>query len=105
MANTALLCKIVNFQRQKNRTSRSSCLRVGACFVLRKIIEEYNLKEILGEYFEQRDLGLFLDLAVYSIIAENNAAQYYPDYTYNHPLFANGMKQYSDSTVSDFLNP
>ena len=88
----------------KNRTSRSSCLRVGAYFVLRKIIEEYNLAELLGGYFEQRDLGLFLDLAVYSIIAENNAAQYYPDYTYNHPLFTNGMKQYSDSTVSDFLN-
>ena len=88
----------------KNRTSRSSCLRVGAYFVLRKIIEEYNLVELLGGYFEQLDLGLFLDLAVYSIIAENNAAQYYPDYTYNHPLFTNGMKQYSDSTVSDFLN-
>ena len=88
----------------KNRTSRSSCLCVGAYFVLRKIIEEYNLVELLGGYFEQRDLGLFLDLAVYSIIAENNAAQYYPDYTYNHPLFTNGMKQYSDSTVSDFLN-
>lgn len=88
----------------KNRTSRSSCLRVGAYFVLRKIIEEYNLVEFLSGYFEQRDLGLFLDLAVYSIIAENNAAQYYPDYTYNHPLFTNGMKQYSDSTVSDFLN-
>ena len=89
---------------KKNRTSRSSCLRVGAYFVLRKIIEEYNMVELLGGYFEQRDLGLFLDLAVYSIIAENNAAQYYPDYTYNHPLFTNGMKQYSDSTVSDFLN-
>ena len=88
----------------KNRTSRSSCLRVGAYFVLRKIIEEYDLVELLDKYFEQRDLGLFLDLAVYSIIAENNAAQYYPDYTYNHPLFTNGMKQYSDSTVSDFLN-
>ena len=88
----------------KNRTSRSSCLRVGAYFVLRKIIEEYNLVEFLGGYFEQCDLGLFLDLAVYSIIAENNAAQYYPDYTFNHPLFTNGMKQYSDSTVSDFLN-
>ena len=88
----------------KNRTSRSTCLRVGAYFVLRKIIEEYNLVEFLGGYFEQCDLGLFLDLAVYSIIAENNAAQYYPDYIYNHPLFTNGMKQYSDSTVSDFLN-
>ena len=88
----------------KNRTSRSSCLRVGAYFVLRKIIEECSLKDILGKYFESRDMGLFLDLAVYSIIAENNAAQYYPDYTYNHPLFTEKMKQYSDSTVSDFLN-
>ena len=71
----------------KNRTSRSSCLRVGTYFVLRKIIEECSLNDILGKYFGSRDMGLFLDLAVYSIIAENNAAQYYPDYTYNHPLF------------------
>ena len=88
----------------KNRTSRSSCLRVGAYFVLRKLIEECSLKDILGKYFGSCDMGLFLDLAVYSIIAENNAAQYYPDYTYNHPLFTEKMKQYSDSTVSDFLN-
>ena len=88
----------------KNRTSRSSCLRVGTYFVLRKIIEECSLNDILGKYFGSRDMGLFLDLAVYSIIAENNAAQYYPDYTYNHPLFTEKMKQYSDSTVSDFLN-
>ena len=88
----------------KNRTSRSSCLRGGAYFVLRKIIEECSLKDILGKYFGSRDMGLFLDLAVYLIIAENNAAQYYSDYTYNHPLFTEKMKQYSDSTVSDFLN-
>ena len=66
----------------KNRTSRSSCLRLGTYFVLRKIIEECSLKDILGKYFGSRDMGLFLDLAVYSIIAENNAVQYYPDYTY-----------------------
>ncbi|NSF73110.1 transposase [Blautia wexlerae] len=88
----------------KSRTSRSSCLRVGAYFVLRKIIEECSLNDILGRYFRSRDIGLFLDLAVYSIIAENNAAQYYPDYTYNHPLFTEKMKQCSDSTVTDFLN-
>ena len=88
----------------KNRTSRSSCLRVGTYFVLRKIIEECSLNDILGKYFGSRDMGLFLDLAVYLTIAENNAAQYYPDYTYNHPLFTEKMKQYSDSTVLDFLN-
>ena len=35
----------------KNRTSRSSCLRVGAYFVLRKIIGECSLKDILVKYF------------------------------------------------------
>jgi len=89
---------------EKNRISRSSCLRVGAYFVIRKIINDYKLLEILGEYFAGKDLGLFLDLAAYSIVAENNAAQYYPDYSYNHPLFTCRMKQYSDATVSDFLS-
>lgn len=87
-------------QNKRKKLKNPDFLRVGAYFVLRKIIEEYNLKEILSEYFEQRDLGLFLDLAVYSIIAENNAAQYYLYYTYNHSLFTNGMKQYSDSKAT-----
>ena len=86
-----------------DRTKRSSCLRAGAFIVIRKIIRDYKLDEILGMYFNERDLGLLLDLAVYTIIAEDNAGQYYPDYAYNHPLFTKDMKIYSDSTVSDFL--
>lgn len=86
-----------------DRTRRSSCLRAGAFIVIRKIIKDYKLDEILGMYFNERDLGLLLDLAVYTIIAEDNAGQYYPDYAYNHPLFTKDMKIYSDSTVSDFL--
>ena len=85
------------------RSIRSSCLRAGAFIVMRKIIKDYKLEEILGMYFKDRDLGLFLDLAVYSIITEDNASQYYPDYAYNHPLFTQNMKIYSDSTVSAFL--
>lgn len=85
------------------RSTRSSCLRAGAFIVMRKIIKDYKLEEILGMYFKDRDLGLFLDLAVYSIITEDNASQYYPDYAYNHPLFIQNMKIYSDSTVSAFL--
>ena len=54
-------------------------------------------------YFKDRDLGLFWIFAVYSIITEDNASQYYPDYAYNHPLFTQNMKIYSDSTVSAFL--
>ena len=87
----------------KDRTARSSCLRIGAWLVIKKIIEEYKLTDILGKYIGMKDLGLLLDLAAYSIITENNAGQYYPDYAYNHPLFSNGMRIYSDSKVSDLL--
>jgi transposase len=88
---------------EKDSARRSSCLRVGAYIVIRKIIKEYGLSEMLAEYFGEKDLGLFLDLAAYSIITECNAGQYYPDYAYNHPLFTEGMRIYSDSKVSDFL--
>lgn len=92
-----------DFPEEKNRTTRSSCLRVGSFIVIRKILKEYGIPEMLGEYFNKKDLELLLDLAVYSIISENNAAQYYPDYGYNHPLFTESMRIYSDSKVSDFL--
>lgn len=81
---------------------RSSCLRVGAFFVIRKIIAEYHLDKIIGEIVG-KDAGLFLDLATYTIITENNAAQYYEGYCFNHPLFTDRMRIYSDSKVSDFL--
>ncbi len=87
----------------RSQSKRSSCLRVGAYIVLWKIIEEYKLPEMLGHYFEPKERDLFLDLMAYSIITENNAGQYYPDYGYNHPLFARDMKIYSDSRVSAFL--
>lgn len=67
-------------------------------------MDEYKLEEILNHFFEEKDTGLFLDLAAYSIVCENNVGQYYPDYAYNHPLFTEGMKIYSDSKMSDFLN-
>ena len=85
------------------RSRRSSCLRAGAFIVIRKIIKDYKLDDILGLYFNERDLGLFLVLAVYTIIAEDDAGQYYPDYAYNHPLFTKDMKMYSDAAVSEFL--
>lgn len=85
------------------RTKRSSCLRIGTWLVIRKIMEEYQFTKILEKYICKKDLGLVLDLAAYSIVSENNAGQYYPDYAYNHPLFSNDMHIYSDSKVSDLL--
>ncbi|VYS83802.1 Transposase DDE domain protein [uncultured Clostridium sp.] len=87
----------------KGRAHRSGCLRIGTYLVLRRIIAEYHLDEMIGNIIGKNS-GLFLDLAVYSIIAENNAGQYYPDYAFNHPLFTDRMKIYSDSKVSAFIN-
>lgn len=87
---------------EKKMARRSACLRVGAHMILRRIITEYQLDEVLAELIG-KDSGLFLDLAVYTIITENNAGQYYPDYAYNHPLFTDKMKMYSDSKVSNFI--
>lgn len=88
---------------EKDRSTRSSCLRIGTFIVIRQLLKETEISEILGMYLDTKDLGLFLDLAAYSIITESNAAQYYPDYAYNHPLFTENMRIYSDSKLSDFL--
>ena len=93
----------VDLPETKAYTSRSHCLRIGAYIVIKRIIEDYGLDDMMTRIIG-KDSGLFLDLAAYSIIAENNAAQYYPDYAYNHPLFTKNMRIYSDSKVSEFLN-
>ena len=67
----------------KDKTGRSSCLRIGSKIVIDKIVEEYRLSELLGNWFKSEDLGLLLVLCAYTIICENNAGQYYPDYAYN----------------------
>jgi transposase len=93
----------VQLPDERNNSNRSSCLRIGAYLIIRKIMDDYKLPEILSDYWSNKGVGLFLDLAVYSIICENNAGQYYPDYAYNHPLLTEDMKIYSDSTVSRFM--
>lgn len=87
---------------EKEGRYRSGCLHIGPYLVIRKIIADYKLDEILARIIG-KDAGLFLDLAAYSIITEDNAGQYYPDYAYNHALFTDNMRIYSDSKVSDFL--
>lgn len=81
---------------------RSGCLQIGSYLVIKKVIRHYKLDEKL-ESIIGKDYGLFLDLAAYAIVTENNAGQYYPDYAFRHPLFTNGMKVYSDAKVSRFL--
>ena len=88
---------------EKDRSSRSCALRIGTWIVIRKIVNDYQLPEILGRYLPAKDVGLFLDLCAYSIVEEDNRSQHFPTYAYSHPLFTEGMKIYSDSKVSDFL--
>lgn len=85
-----------------SRPDRSSCLRIGAFLVIKKIMKESGIKNIIEELFPV-DYGLLCDMIAYSIIMENNAAQYYPDYAYNHPLFSTDYKIYSDTKISSFL--
>lgn len=89
---------------ERDRSSRSCGLRIGTWIVIRKIVNDYKLPEILGRYLPVKDVGLLLDLVAYSIIEEDNRAQHYPAYAYSHPLFSEGMRIYSDSKVSEFLN-
>lgn len=93
----------IDLPKERDRTSRSCGLRIGSWIVIRKIANDYKLPEILGRYMTDKEVGLFLDLAAYSIIEEDNRAQHYPAYAYSHPLFSEGMRIYSDSKVSDFL--
>ena len=81
----------VELPEERGRSSRSCGLRIGAWIVIRKIINDYGLDETLGRFLPPKDVGLFLDLAAYSIVEEDNRAQYYPVYAYSHPLFADGM--------------
>lgn len=93
----------VELPEERYDSNRSSCLRIGAYIIIQQMMKETGIPELLSECFNERDLGLFLDLITYTLICENNAGQYYPDYAYNHPLFTEGMRIYSDATVSDFF--
>ncbi len=81
---------------------RSSCIRAGAFFVIEDVIRKSHLDKIVRDAVGDGS-GLFLDLAAYSLISEDNAAQYYPDYAFNHPLFSRDMHIYSDTKISKFL--
>ena len=88
---------------EKTVSCRSSCLKTGAYMIINKAAKDLELDIKLQDSFGAKAAGIMLDLAAQSIITEGNAAQYYPDYAYNHPLFTPGYKIYSDSTISEFI--
>ena len=86
----------------RNEARRSCCLKIGGWLAVRRVALEYRLQKVLEKRFG-RKAGLILDLAAYSVIDQDNAAQHYPDYAFCHPLFTNGMKIADDSEISRFL--
>ena len=86
---------------ERDRAQRSCALRIGTWIVVRKIVNDYKLPEILGRYLPAKDIGLFLDLCTYSIVEEDNRAQHYPSYAYSHPLFSEGLEQGAESQGKD----
>lgn len=87
---------------ERSEAYRSCCLRIGAYLVIDKVAREYGLPAMLGKHLG-KDGGLLLDLACFSIISEDNAAQCYPDFAFSHPLFSHNMRIFSDSKVSRLL--
>lgn len=84
---------------ERPEAMRSCCLRIGSYIVIKQVLNEYGLPEMLFKRLGVNS-GLFFDLAAFSIIDQDNAGQYYPDYAFCHPLFSSQMHIYSDSTVS-----
>lgn len=81
---------------------RSCCLRIGSYTIIRYVLREYKLPQLLSKQFG-KDCGLLLDLVAYMIVEEENAGQYYPDFAFCHPLFSEGMRIYSDAKICRFL--
>lgn len=83
--------------------TRSVTINIGAFLVIRKVMENLKIRDRLLKHFQAKDAGKVMDLIAYSIVTEDNKAQYYPCYTFNHPLFTDAMHRYSDSTVSNLF--
>ena len=93
----------VEAPEERENSGRSSCLKAGTYMIIRQMVKELGLDTKLEASLGGKAAAMILDFAAYSIITENNAAQYYPDYAYNHPLFTPDMKIYSDAAISDLL--
>ena len=90
--------------KTKINTERSKTLHVGAYLVIQKVLEDYQVFDMLRDYFAEEEMGLFLDLIACTIVCENNGVMYYPLYAYEHPLFTKDMQIYDENEVKKFLS-
>lgn len=94
----------IDVSKKKIDIVHSSCLRVGTYLVIEKVLKEYELPEMLSQYFDEEELGLFLDLIACTLTCESNVWIYYPLYAYEHPLFTKDMQIYESVQVKEFLS-
>ena len=88
---------------ERQESNRSCALRIGSYVVIKKILKEYKLPELLEKQLG-KDYGLFLDLVSFMLVDEENVGLHYPDFAFCHPLFSENMKIFSDVKVSRMLN-
>lgn len=82
--------------------TRSTTLSVGTYIVIKKIISDYRLNEILTTAIrDERNRGVFIDFAAYELITSSNAAQHFGSFAYRHPTFSPGMRIYSDTVIGE----
>ena len=74
----------------------SDCIRIGTHMVIRKVLKELQLGDLVDGVFEDK-AALIKDCAAYMIVNETNTMQYFPEYGYDHALFGENC---TDSTVS-----
>lgn len=88
------------FSQNTFTITRSSTLSVGTYIVIKKIISDYKLNDILTEAIEdEKYRGIFIDFAFYEIITSSNVAQHFGSFAYRHPTFSPKMHIYSDTVI------
>ena len=80
---------------------RSDTQYIGMKLVVEKICEEYKLKSILNEVFNEEEVNMILDLCSFIVIEEKAVFQHYERWSRKHDLFSVSTR--SDSYISKFL--
>ena len=80
---------------------RSDTQYIGMKLVVEKICEEYKLKSILNDVFQEEETNLILDLCSFIVIEEKAVFQHYERWSRKHVLFSDSIR--SDSYISKFL--
>ena len=80
---------------------RSDTQYIGMKLVVEKICEEYKIKSILNEVFQEEETNLILDLCSFIVIEEKTVFQHYERWSRKHVLFSDSIR--NDSYISKFL--